>query len=212
MLWDGKALILINLPFKVLIGCNMEIFMSWKEIGILYGTRKNLIVFKLLSSLQPRSASLPIFVEASGEWSYLHYATQVWLRLVPSRFITDFFIFHFWDLIFNNLGKRCICATTKNWNTIFIISCWFLWTWRNKAIFENYFHQPKNPIMVIQNFTSQIDLCSTIPPHRILQRKETIYVGWDKPPEGWIKLNSDGACKGGGENSGCGGLFRGSDG
>ena len=65
--------------------------------------------------------------------------------------------------------------------------------------------------MVIQNFTTQIDLCSTISPHRNLQRKETIYVGWDKPSEGWIKLNCDGACKGGGENSGCGGLLRNSD-
>jgi len=74
------------------------------------------------------------------------------------------------------------------------------------------FTSQTNPVMVIQNFTSQIDLCSTLPPHRNLQRKETIYVGWDKPPEGWIKLNSDGACKGCGENSGCGDLFRSSDG
>jgi len=71
-------------------------------------------------------------------------------------------------------------------------SCWFLWTWRNKAIFENDFHQSNNPVMVIQKFTKQIDFFSTL--------------------EGWIKLNSDGACKGGGENSGCGGLFRSSDG
>jgi len=73
------------------------------------------------------------------------YATQVWLRLVPSRFITDFFTFHCRDWIFNNLGKRGICATTKNWKTIFMTSCWFLWTWRNKSIFENDFHQPNKP-------------------------------------------------------------------
>jgi len=42
--------------------------------------------------------------------------------------------------------------------------------------------------------------------------KETIYIGWKNPPEGWIKLNSDGACKGSGEYSGCGGLFRDSEG
>jgi len=44
----------------------MEIFMPWKEIEILCGTGKDLIVFKLSSGLQPNSASLPIFVEASG--------------------------------------------------------------------------------------------------------------------------------------------------
>ncbi|GAU31364.1 hypothetical protein TSUD_19090 [Trifolium subterraneum] len=42
--------------------------------------------------------------------------------------------------------------------------------------------------------------------------KDTIYIGWKKSPEGWIKLNCDGACKGRGESSGCGGLFRNSDG
>jgi len=38
--------------------------------------------------------------------------------------------------------------------------------------------------------------------------KETIYIGWKKPPECWIILNSDGACKESGEYSGSGALFR----
>jgi ribonuclease HI len=42
--------------------------------------------------------------------------------------------------------------------------------------------------------------------------KETIYIGWKSPFEHWIKLNSDGACKGSGEYSGCGDLFRDSKG
>jgi ribonuclease HI len=40
----------------------------------------------------------------------------------------------------------------------------------------------------------------------------TIYIGWRRPLEGWIKLNSDGACKGNNDISGCGGIFRNSDG
>lgn len=77
MLWDVKELILISLPLKVLIDCNMEIFMPWKEIGILCGNGKDLIVFKLLSGLQLMSASLPIFVEASGESAYLQFVLDV---------------------------------------------------------------------------------------------------------------------------------------
>jgi len=37
--------------------------------------------------------------------------------------------------------------------------------------------------------------------------KETIYIGWKRPEEGWVKLNSDDACKDRGAIVGCGGLF-----
>jgi len=89
---------------------------------------------------------------------------------------------------------------------------WFTWTWRNKAIFEENFQQPNNIVLVIQNFARKIDLCSNQRLHRIFQMKETIYIGWKKSPEDWIKLNHDGACKGSGEYSGCGGLFCDSEG
>lgn len=61
--------------------------------------------------------------------------------------------------------------------------------------------------MVIQNFIGEIDICSTHPPYCNLQIKETIHIIWDKSLEGRIKLNSGDACKGGGENSRCRGLF-----
>jgi hypothetical protein len=66
--------------------------------------------------------------------------------------------------------------------------------------------------MVIQNFIGEIYICSTHPPYRNLQIKETVYILWDKPFEGQIKLNSGGACKEGGENSRRRGLFRNSNG
>jgi hypothetical protein len=55
---------------RVLILYILVIFPHRREIGSLYGIRKDLIVYKLLYGLQLRSASLPIFVEASGEWAY----------------------------------------------------------------------------------------------------------------------------------------------
>jgi len=40
----------------------------------------------------------------------------------------------------------------------------------------------------------------------------TIFVGWKRPQEGWVKLNCDGAYKDSPGLAGCGGLFRNSDG
>jgi len=36
---------------------------------------------------------------------------------------------------------------------------------------------------------------------------ESINIGWKRPQEGWIKLNSDGACKDRGKIVGCGDFF-----
>lgn len=38
--------------------------------------------------------------------------------------------------------------------------------------------------------------------------KDTIYIGWKRPREGWIKLNSDDACKDMDHIFGFGGIFR----
>jgi hypothetical protein len=82
-----------------------------------------------------------------------------------------------------------------------------MWTWRNKAIFEDYFEQRNNPILVINNFTRCMELCSTQLLHQNIKRNETTYIGWNKPPEGWIKLNNVCACKRSGQSLSCGGLF-----
>jgi len=65
---------------------------------------------------------------------------------------------------------------------------------------------------VIQSYSKNIEECTYQHLHRNPQNREIIHVGWNRPPEGWIKLNSDGTCKGNNDVSGCGGLFRNSDG
>ncbi|CAJ2627891.1 unnamed protein product [Trifolium pratense] len=140
------------------------------------------------------------------------HATRVWIRLVPSNYITNFFSFNCREWIFDNINKKGFGASKDGWQTTFMTTCWLLWTWRNKSIFEDNFQRPHDPIRVIQKYSMDIDHCTFRRVLQIPQRNETIYIGWKKPPEGWIKLNSDGACKGNNDISGCGGLFRNSDG
>jgi hypothetical protein len=75
---------------RVLIVYSLVIFLHRREIGSLYGIGKDLIVYKLLYGWQLRSASLPIFVEASGEWAYPLFAPDVGekMRLQFMCFVT----------------------------------------------------------------------------------------------------------------------------
>nr|ABD32321.2 Ribonuclease H [Medicago truncatula] len=84
--------------------------------------------------------------------------------------------------------------------------------WRNKTIFEADFIRPNNPISLIWRFVQNIEDCNLEHVHIGRKLKEIIYIGWKRPREGLIKLNSDGACKDMGVIAGCGGLFRDLDG
>jgi hypothetical protein len=47
----------------------------------------------------------------------------------------------------------------EEWKTIFMVACWYLRTWGNKAIFDENFQHPTNPIQVILKMAKDIDEC-----------------------------------------------------
>jgi hypothetical protein len=105
-------------------------------------------------------------------------------------------------------------AREKNneWHTIFMVTCWQLWTWRNKTIFEDAFNRPINPTQVILKMSREIGSCMKTNLTGMPKRMDTIFIGWNRPREGWVKLNCDGTHKSSVNLSGCGGLLRDSSG
>jgi ribonuclease HI len=84
--------------------------------------------------------------------------------------------------------------------------------WRNKSIFEEGFRRPNNPTQVILKMVTEINRCKQTHLNGRPRQKDTIFIGWKQPQEGWVKLNCDGAHKSSINLSGCGGLLRDSNG
>jgi hypothetical protein len=74
-----------------------------------------------------------------------------------------------------------------------------MWTWRNKAVFEEGFQKPPNQPFIMQNFIIAIEESSQKHLQINSQHKKIVYIGWKRPIDSWVKLNCDGTCKSNGE-------------
>jgi ribonuclease HI len=95
---------------------------------------------------------------------------------------------------------------------MFLVTCWNLWKWRNKSIFEEDFHRPIDPIRIIFELVQAIGRGEHPQPPQVSQNFDTIYIGWKRTHGDWVKLNCDGAYKESVDIAGCGGLIRDSNG
>ncbi|KAK4258521.1 hypothetical protein QN277_004963 [Acacia crassicarpa] len=137
------------------------------------------------------------------------YAKRLWLKLIPRRYVHQFFSSQMEDwLSMNFTGKFCT-DLGNDWALIFGVSIWKLWSWRNAAIFDSSFSKPRDPHSVIlhswRRYTgfrispTSCFLSSTIP---------DVVQCWQPPHEGWVKLNVDGAMVPSTSKAGCGGVLR----
>ena len=91
------------------------------------------------------------------------------------------------------------------WSIIFPLAVWNLWKHRNCMVFQN---SPLNLNLhsICMKAATEYFYCMGKWPTS--KRHSIIPICWDKPQEGWFKLNSDGASLGNPGKAGGGGLIR----
>ncbi len=73
---------------------------------------------------------------------------------------------------------------------------WKLWFWRNKLVFDNDFVSPKDPVSAILGYVKEVSDAMKLEENMVKKpTKVQQLVGWSFPPQGWVKLNTDGASK-----------------
>jgi len=62
------------------------------------------------------------------------------------------------DWIFKNLNDNDFGDHDEGWQSIFMVTCWHLWTCRNKSIFEDGFRRLNNPLLVTRRTIKEIEI------------------------------------------------------
>ncbi|CAI9764306.1 unnamed protein product [Fraxinus pennsylvanica] len=64
-------------------------------------------------------------------------AKALWLKLLPLSDNARFFDLNFNDWMVGNLRNGSTAWENLDWRMLFGFTCWYIWTWRNKLVFNN---------------------------------------------------------------------------
>ena len=97
----------------------------------------------------------------------------------------------------------------NHWSILFSFAIWMIWKSRNQTVFSGKAQNPKLSTE-IENLYTEFMYCASSP--RCPVPRVVVACHQEKPPEGWIKLNTDGCAAGSMGLAGCGGVVRDSHG
>ena len=93
----------------------------------------------------------------------------------------------------------------NHWSILFSFAIWMIWKGRNQTVFSGKAQNLKLSTE-IENLYTEFMYCASSP--RCPVPRVVVACHWEKPPEGWIKLNTDGCAAGSMGLAGCGGVVR----
>ena len=119
--------------------------------------------------------------------------------------------FDFWH---NNLIDWLSLITRSNvkmhdtdlpWKVVFPFAIWNIWKSRNAFIFNG---KARSPNLVVDVVYQAWEFLHCVATPRLGNHKITRCIRWERPEQGWKKLNTDGTCMGLHGLASCGGLVR----
>ena len=153
----------------------------------------------------------------SGNESIIHVLRDcpamygLWQRLIPRRKRNSFFTLSLSEWVYENLGD----SRTEwecPWSTVFAMGVWWGWKWRCGNVF-GVVGKCRDRVKFIKDLAKEV-----ITAHSLMAAKTKAstrverQIAWTRPPEGWFKLNTDGASRGNPGLATAGGVLRNSDG
>lgn len=140
-------------------------------------------------------------------------ADEVWRRVLPDFYWrTRHLPFQSW--LDNGIANKGNGRKPEADNSLFALALWWIWKWRNEAIFTNTLYHLQSKVLWIN--TQMERVTDAFLRSKLYMGSEPTYQwesrSWTKPEPGMVKINFDGSLDPHTKRAGCGGVVRDSSG
>lgn len=109
-----------------------------------------------------------------------------------------------------NLKGDASMGLRAEWPSRFIIRLWWIWRWRNEAIFEGNDVPMERKLVWLLQKEKEVETAFAARSHSgsPSAHSAVVAVSWNPPENGWMTVNVDGSCSTARALAGCGGALR----